>query len=673
MNTIRFGREITSHLEAALQREWLVTNGIGGYASSTIALANTRRYHGLLVAALEPPRERTLAVAKLETTIRLEGDRFPISTNEYIDGTINPHGYLNLERFELEGTIPVFTWAVADNLLEQRIWMIHHQNTTVVTYTLIRASHPVAVEIIPLCTYREARSLTDVRGWTPEVRAVPDGVRVIAGFDTPPYWLLANSGTFVPGVARHLALRQRAETYRGLEDREDQFAIGRLDARLTEGETLALTLSAERDTIADWQVELERQQERQAALLAQSGLDQEPGFVQRLALAADQFITVAPEQEGATLRRWAIVSSYPWCNDETREPLMALPGLAVATKRFEIARDVLLTAVQSLDQGMLPDRFLTRRTTPESLRFSAADAGLWVFYALHQYLVRTDDRALLEDSYPGLSEALEYLQQGTRFGLEMDPDDGLLRISEAPVGLTWMDARDGNWVATPRTGKPVELNALWHNALGTMAGFAGELGQSEEGARWEALADRVADSFESRYWYSEGGYLFDVVDGPTGDDASLRPNQVLAVSLPFPPLRDLHMARAVVETLGRHLLTSYGLRSLSPKDLAYVPRYGGSPSARASAAHQGTVWSWLMGPFARAHVRVHEEASKARSFLRPFADQMADHGLGSISEMFDGNPPHTPRGCTACAQSVGQILCAWLACEAEDQPAADEG
>jgi predicted glycogen debranching enzyme len=655
MERIGFGREVTSHLEAALTREWLTTNGIGGYASGTIAGANTRRYHGLLAAALQPPLGRTLLVAKLDATARLGDDLFPLTTNEYIDGTVNPHGYHNLESFVLEGTIPVFTWAIADALVEQRVWMAHGQNTTYVTYTLVRASRPIALEIIPLCTYRETHGTTDVRGWMPDVRSAREGLRVNAFPGAVPYWLRANRGIFIPGVVRHWSLRHRVESYRGLDDCEDLFAVGRLDAKLTEGETLALVLTTERKTRTGWQAAYEAEKARQAGLLARSGLDDDPAWVQRLVLAANQFVVDHPT--GKT-----IIAGYPWLRDRGRDTMIALPGLTLVTGRPEIAAGILRTFARLIDQGMLPNRLPGGSDQGEPTRYETADTTLWFFHAIHRYLELGGDNPLLEALYPKLVEIIESHLKRTRHGTGVDESDGLLRIGEAAAGLTWMNAQDGDRTVTPRGGKPVEINALWHNALGAMAHFATKLERTEEAARWSEMADQVARHFEARFWHEGGGYLYDVIDGPGGDDATLRPNQILAVSLPFSPMKDQEKARAVVDTVARYLHTSYGLRTLSPRDPAYVPRYGGNPAARENACHQGTVWAWLIGPFVEAHLKVYGDKAKARSFLHSFAHHLADHGVGTISEIFDGDPPHTPRGCIASAPSVAQVLCGWLAC-----------
>jgi predicted glycogen debranching enzyme len=624
-------------------------------------MANTRRYHGLLVAALRPPLGRTVLVSKLEATARIGVDLFPLTTNEYVDGTLNPHGYHSLESFALEGTTPVFTWAIADCQLEQRIWMDYGHNTTHVTYTLVRAARPIAIEIIPLCTYRDANARTDARRWTLNVRSVPGGLRVDAESGAVPYWIQANTGTFVSGVVRHWALRHRRDSYRGMSDSEDLFAIGRLDTKLCEGETLAVVLTTEQVVESDWEAAHKAEADRQAALVSQSGLADEPEWIRQLVLAADQFIversvpTTEETEKGKT-----ILAGYPWLGDTGRDTMIALPGLTLATGRSEIGASILRTFARFVDQGMLPNHF-PEGHDQQGPEYGTADAALWLFHAAYLYLERTQDLSLIEELYPTLVDIIEWYLKGTRFGLHVD-DDGLVQIGEAPIGLTWMNAQDGDRIVTPRVGKPVELNALWHNALATMSRFATELENEAHVTRWENLAEKVSVNFENRFWYEDGDYLYDVVDGPTGDDVTLRPNQILAVSLPFQPLVNHEKARAVVDTVARHLYTSYGLRTLSLHDSAFAPRYGGNQASRAAAFHQGTVWAWLSGPFAAAHLKVYKDVEKARSFVRPFADQLSNHGLGTISEIFDASPPYTPRGCIASAWSVSQVLCSWLAC-----------
>jgi predicted glycogen debranching enzyme len=372
--------------------------------------------------------------------------------------------------------------------------------------------------------------------------------------------------------------------------------------------------------------------------------------VRHLVLAADQFVARRPlpdDPGGMT-----IVAGYHWFGDWGRDTMIALPGLALATGRPELAVRVLRTFARFVDQGMLPNRFPDEGETPE---YNTVDATLWWFEAIRATHAATGDDGLLKDLFPVLENVVDWHRRGTRYGIGEDSADGLIRAGEAGVQLTWMDAKVGDWVVTPRIGKPVEINALWYNALRAMAGFARRV--RRPAAAWDIAADRVRDSF-ARFWCDAVGYCADVIDGPGGDDRSLRPNQIFAVSLPESPL-PAERQRAVVDACARHLLTSHGLRSLAPGDPAYRPRYGGSPRDRDGAYHQGTVWGWLLGPFALAYARAYGNRDAARDLLEPLAAHLADYGVGSIAEIFDAQPPFAPRGCIAQAWSVAETLRAW--------------
>jgi predicted glycogen debranching enzyme len=343
--------------------------------------------------------------------------------------------------------------------------------------------------------------------------------------------------------------------------------------------------------------------------------------------------------------------------------MIALPGLAIATGRTADAASILRTFAQHTSQGMLPNRFPDGGESPE---YNTVDAGLWYFHAVATYIEATDDQAFLRDVYPTLKEIIDWHQRGTRYSIHVDPADGLLHAGEPGVQLTWMDAKIGNWVVTPRIGKPVEINALWHFALARMAEWAHALKDRPAAIHYAEAAKRVAATFSDTFWFEEGGYLYDVVDGSDDPvdvsgrhvDASIRPNQIFAVSLGT-DLLDPHRARAVVETCSRELLTPVGLRSLSPRDPRYAGLYSGSPAARDAIYHQGAVWSWLLGPFALAHYRVHHNVQHANALLAGLAAHLDDACLGTVSEILDGDAPHRPRGCFAQAWSVSETLRAW--------------
>jgi predicted glycogen debranching enzyme len=649
---IRVGRDVCGSFRSGVRREWLVTNGLGGYAMGSLSGANTRRYHGLLVAALSPPLGRTVFVAQLEEQAFLDGREYPLSTNEFHGRYVHPHGHLHLESFRLEGTIPTFTYALAEAHLEKRIWMRQGHNTTYVAYTLCQGSRPLTLTVLPLCTARSHHQHTRGTGWEASLAIVSHGLSVEFG-SAPPYYILSREFSASLEGEWYWRFHHRAETYRGLDDQEDLYAMGRFAVTLSPGQTATLVISVEAEPGLDGLQALDAARERQRTLLAASPLGEEgtPAFIRQLVLAADQFIVARDGGEQS------VIAGYPWFGDWSRSTMIALPGLTLATGRPEVAARILRSYACQVDQGMLPNRLPDEG---ETAQYNAADTTLWYLQATSEYVRHTEDWQLVADLYPVLVDIIGWHERGTRYGIGMDSRDGLLRAGEPGVQLTWMDAKVDDWVVTPRVGKAVEINALWYNALKIMADFARRMRDAHAAARYEALAQRAATSFADRFWHAAGDYLYDVIGGPTGSDASLRPNQILAVSLPHSPL-PIGRARAAVEAVGRSLLTSYGLRSLAPDHPDYAGHYGGDPWTRDRAYHQGTVWGWLMGPYATAYQRVTGDVDGARRLLESWADHLRDAGMGTVSEIFDGDPPHAPRGCPAQAWSVAEVLRAWLA------------
>ena len=652
-------RAETGNFALACEREWLVTNGLGGFACGTMAGALTRRYHGLLVAALAPPVQRTVLVAKLEIGVQYGGHDYALGSNEYADGTVDPQGQRLIESVILDGSVPVWRYALGDALLEQRVWMEHGKNTTFVQLSLVRGSAPAMLQITPLCGYRDYHSLGH-GGWPLGVSAVEHGCRIDAFEGAQPFWIRADGATVELAPDWHWGFRHRVENERGLDDTGDLFRPGRLHASLRQGESLLIELSIEE--VRPEPAALHREQARQAALLLRAP-SSAPAWVNRLVLAADQF--VARRGNGGQ----TLIAGYPWFSDWGRDTMIALPGLLLATGRHGVAAQVLRTFAAHVSEGMLPNRFPDAGETPE---YNTVDATLWYFDAIAACVATGGQGVLLKQIYPVLVSIIDWHLRGTRYGIGVDPADGLLRAGEPGVQLTWMDAKVGDWVVTPRIGKPVEVNALWINALALMAGFARTLGEAEAAERYAGLAERANDSFRARFWFAAGGYLYDVVDGPEGEwdeqgrgaDASLRPNQIIAVALPTVRL-DAAQVRAVVDVCGRELYTSRGLRSLAPSDTRYVGHYGGGPLSRDGAYHQGTVWSWLLGPFARAHYRAYGDAGQALSYLDGVADQLREGCIGTVSEIFDAEPPHASRGCFAQAWGVAEPLRAWTEISAQ--------
>lgn len=675
---ISFGRAICGDLDAALRREWLVTNGIGGFAAGTIAGAHTRRYHGLLVAALRPPLDRTLLLSKLDEWAEMDGIVYPLACNEFDDGKVDPHGYRQLESFHLDGALPVWRYALADAILEKRIWMVHGQNTTYITYRLERGQRPLRLGIVALANYRDYHGDTQAPTWTPhlEICALPqenghwqslDGrfdMKITMTEAATPFFLSASLEGEPPAqpaavrfeVIDHLYrnFHWRVEAERQETAHEDLTALGRFYVDLLPGQTLSLVASTVGVDHAPAAAALSAARTREIELLDGAQATGEPAWIRQLTLAADQFIVT--RDDGHT-----VIAGYPWFTDWGRDTMIALPGLALSSGQFSLARSLLHTFARYVSQGMLPNRFPDAGEALGDGDYNTVDATLWYFEAVRATLAATGDLNLLRALFPVLQEIVEWHIKGTRFNIHVDPSDGLLSAGEAGVQLTWMDAKVEDWVVTPRQGKAVEINALWYHALCLMADFAQRLGQPA--TDFAARAAQVRSSF-ARFWRDELGFCADVLDGPNGDDLALRPNQLLAVSLPNSPLEPAQQRR-VLDACARHLLTSLGLRSLAPDNPQFIGLYLGNRRTRDGAYHQGTTWAWLIGPFVQAHLRVYQNRAQARAFLEPFRHHLSDAGLGSISEIADGDAPFIPRGCPWQAWSVAEVLRAWKMVNAE--------
>ncbi|NJR62367.1 MAG: glycogen debranching protein [Cyanobacteria bacterium CRU_2_1] len=665
---IKFGRENCGDFDGAASREWIVTNGIGGYASGTVAGLLTRRYHGLLIAALNPPLGRTLMLTKLDE-IALYGEQtYALHTNRWADGVVNPQGYEQIEQFFQEGTTPIWQFAVGDALLEKRIWMQQGANTTYVRYKLRRATQPLTLTVKALVNYRDYHGSTQANGWRMNVEQVDRGIYIQAYPGAVPMYLLSQTANVSSTHDWYYGFDLAVERYRGLSDREDHLHIATFAATLNSGESVTLVASTEKQPNLDGNAAYQNRRAYEQKLIGfweanQSSNDhgnghengkKTPAWINRLVLAADQFIVDRPSNDDSGGK--TIMAGYHWFGDWGRDTMISLPGLTLTTGRPEVARSILHTFARYVDQGMLPNRFPDAGEIPE---YNTVDATLWYFEAVRLYHHATEDEALLHELFPVLAEIIDWHCRGTRYNIHLDATDGLLYAGTAGVQLTWMDAKIGDWVVTPRTGKPIEVNALWYNALRTIAKFARQIGKPHQ--EYDALADRTLSKFD-RFWNSEVGYCYDVLDTPDGNDASLRPNQIFAVSLPESPLTPTQQRR-IVDVCGQALFTSHGLRSLAPNHPQYQGHYGGNAYQRDSVYHQGTVWGWLLGAFALAHLRVYGNPAQARQFLEPMANHLTAHGLGSLSEIFDGNAPFKPRGCIAQAWTVAEVLRVWLATE----------
>lgn len=649
---IELDAALCGDLEAATRREWLETNGLGGYASSTVAGLNTRRYHGLLVAALAPPTERFVLLSKLDEILIVDGQRFELGVNRY-PGTIHPQGYRFLRRFRL-APHPEATYAVPGGELVKSVAMAYGEDTTVVRYEFRptgSAPGQVQLELRPLLAFRGYHELTHENpALDGACREEPGAVVLRPYAGLPALFLNHDADAVEPAGYWYRNFEYTAERERGLDFREDLFQPCVLCFDLSRRPAVSVIAALERREETGAAELLERERTRRAALAAPS--PSSDSLVTALTVAADQFLVA--RGEGKT-----VIAGYPWFTDWGRDTMIALPGLTLTTGRPQIARAILSEFARHVSDGMIPNRFPDAGETPE---YNTVDASLWYFQAAHAYLAATGDAGFVRETlYAPLGEILDWHERGTRYGIRVDVD-GLLAAGEPGVQLTWMDAKVGGWVVTPRQGKPVEIQALWHNALRVMQDFATRFGDPERATRCAALAERAKRAFNARFWNTREpsgcGCLYDVVDGETSD-ASLRPNQLLAVSLPHSMLSRAR-ARQVVAVVERELLTPYGPRTLAPSDPRYRGRYEGDPWARDASYHQGAVWPWLMGPFLSAYVKANGGTKKAREqarrWLAAFHDHLRDAGLGQVSEILDGDPPHTPRGCIAQAWSVAELL-----------------
>jgi 4-alpha-glucanotransferase len=655
---IRFGREICGDLVQAERREWWLSNGLGGHAAGTIAGTLTRRYHGLLVAPVNPPLGRHLVLAKADATLSAGGRSWHLFSNRWNGGAIDPFGYFNIESFELDGRMPVWRYACNELSIEHRIWMEYGEHTTYSAWRLVPGSieskEPVKLSVKLLANARDFHGAGKPWDFNPVIEGRGPELSVVH-----PNWfslhLKARGGNI---ASRHDWFENfdlSVERERGLSDRDSHLCVGEATLDLHPGEWVGITASLNASASVYLDEALRRARARDLGQLRRAQVQvpeliSAPSWIDQLILAADSFVFARPLPEVADGE--SIIAGYPWFGDWGRDTMIALSGLTLATGRYDTARRILQTFARFVDRGMLPNVFPGAGTTPE---YNTVDAALWFIEAWRAYLEAIDDRASLRESFPVLQSIIDWHIKGTRFGIGMDESDGLLRAGEPGVQLTWMDAKLGDWVVTPRIGKPVEINALWYNAVSSMAHLADLVKLPSKSYR--ELAARIALGFQRFIADPETG-LYDVLDGPDGNDATLRPNQIFAVSLPHSPL-DAQAQAAVVRACAGSLLTSYGLRSLAPTHPEFRQQYFGGVWERDSGYHQGPVWAFLLGHYALAEHRVRGDASGAQALLQPLRDHLLDAALGTVSEVFDGAPPHTPRGAPSQAWSVACALEAW--------------
>jgi predicted glycogen debranching enzyme len=651
--------------------EWLVTNGLGGYASGTVTGVLTRRFHGLLIAALPAPFGRTMMLNDLVERVHLPGGKTVLLGSEERAGSgMRLNGAIHLAEFRLEAGLPVWCYEIDAVTLEKRLLLPHKQNTTLVMYSLL-SGEPVQLALQPAIHFRPHEGRVSHEFKVPYVLTVVEDRFEWheEGLSLPPLKmkLYGQGSAFTFDRECRRDLIYRIEQRHGYDYQGDLWSPGYFHVQLSVDSPAAFIASTEAWEVIEALQPAEAfaaERERREQLLAMAHPQAQTGTAAELVVAADQFIiTPVGRVEDAVRARASgdevhtVIAGYPWFTDWGRDTMISLEGLTLTTGRHIEARYILCTFVHYIRDGLIPNMF------PEGEKeglYHTADATLWFFHALDCYCEATQDRVTLTLVLPSLVDIFNHHMEGTRFGISVDPKDGLLRQSADGYQLTWMDAKVENWVVTPRRGKAVEINALWYNALRLLEGWLSEV-QGEAAARPVAEAARHAyDSFNSRFWYAAGGYLYDVVDGEGGDDTACRPNQLLAISLRHPVLEESKW-QPVLEVVREQLLTPVGLRSLVPAHSDYKPKYDGDLRARDAAYHQGTVWAWLIGPFVDTWLKVYpEDLAGARRFLEGLEPHLGRACIGSISEIFDAESPFTPRGCLAQAWSVAEMFRCWV-------------
>ncbi|MCD4813334.1 glycogen debranching enzyme N-terminal domain-containing protein [bacterium] len=646
---IILGRDICGNLEVSSRKEWLETNGIGGYAFGTVAGMHTRSYHSLLTASIEKPLCRVMMLSQLEEALIYGGKKYSLSTHHYLKA-ISPVGYLNIEEFRLD-PYPVITYRIADLLLEKQIFMSYGVPLTWITYRLLNAPpnhEKVFLVVRPLANFRDHHlKQKERRFFNTHHDLEKKVVQLLPDQKMPALNIYHNAVGYEHSAQWYTDLFYREEKQRGLACSEDLFSPGVIHFELSsEQETgfLAATtkILENPDPVAAAQAEKSRRHDLVKSL--------EPGdrFGKILAATADQFIV--KRDEGLS-----VIAGYPWLPDSGRDSMIALPGLTLSLGRYEEARALLQTYAGFCNKGMLPNYFTEVDSHPY---YNTLDAALWFFVAVFHYFERVEDETFIRNEiWEPMREIIKYYRAGTRYNIHMDAD-GLITVPEEGAQLTWMDAQVGDWIVTPRSGKVVEVNALWYNALRTMEMLAKIVGTDRELTEYQTLAGQVGDSFHRIFWNEACGCCYDLVEEHYQEETT-RPNQVLAIALPFPVVTG-KKAKKILKNVRQELYTTFGFRTLARDHADYKGTYDGDIISREGAAYQGTVWPWLLGPYADALRKVNgntpEVRSEIKQLIKPFEEHIREAGLGTISEMFDGDPPHSARGCLSRAWNVAEIL-----------------
>lgn len=637
-------RAVLQNFNDAIQYEWLETNGLGGWSGSSVIGAHTRRYHGLLTAAIVPPAERMVLLSKLDEIIVHGNRREELGVNLYPGHTIHPSGHHYLYSFS-KGLFPEWIYDTGEIKIRKQIAMIHEENTVVIRYDVLESPSSFTLEFLPLVAARGYHSLAHEGPQLHWDADFSEGIFHNKPDGKTDLYINVPSAAYLHSPRWFKNFQYSVEEYRGLDFSEDLLNHGVFSVELKKGDALGVIVSTDDPKDKDAFQLFRQEKQRRTALLNNQPDDE---MLRQLFLAADQFI-VKRDDDLKT-----IIAGYHWFTDWGRDTMISLPGLCLSTGRYADAKKILAAFAKSVSEGMLPNRFQDNGEAPE---YNNVDGTLWYFISVYKYLGATGDKEfVLQTILPVLKDIIDWHFKGTRYHIHVT-EDGLLHAGEKGQQLTWMDARIGDWVVTPRMGKPVEIQALWYNVLKIFADLLELNGQNDDAMIVQASAEKAKQSFTEQFWNVEGNYLYDVIDGNGNKDATLRPNQLFAVSLPF-PLVSGGKAKAVLDLVTEKLYTPAGLRSLSPDDPHYVATYGGDQLKRDSSYHQGTVWSWLLGPYVDAVIRTdtHNGKQKAKRILDEFRYHLNEGCIGSVSEIMDAGGSHHPRGCVAQAWGVAELL-----------------
>lgn len=624
--------------------EWIETNGLGGWASSSLSGCNTRRYHGMLVAATKPPTERMVLINKLDEIIVVNDEFIQLNTNKFREA-ISPQGYLLMNEFKKD-LFPEFIFEAKGFVIKKTVAMVHGENTTIILYNVLKAPTSFTFKLLPLISGRDYHSLHTANELFDKKCTFANGL-----FSTKPYPATPEIFISIPNASLRedpnwfYQFDYPIERYRGAECEEDLFNHGTFSLKLNAGDSFGVILSTENPTGKDAFQLFEQERQRRLQLLEGKSNN---STLRQLNLAANQFIVKRSENLKT------VIAGYHWFTDWGRDTMISLPGLCLTTGKFDDAKRIIKAFAESVQNGMIPNRFKDGNEAPE---YNNVDGTLWFFVAVYKYLQTTQDKTfILTEILPVLKDIVDHHFNGTLFNIKVD-EDGLLHAGEVGQQLTWMDAKVGDWVVTPRMGKPVEIQALWYNCLKIFAALLDENHQPQDAAAMNESAQKAKDSFLSKFWNPEGNYLYDLIGEHNQADDSIRPNQLFAISLPF-QLLEGEKAQAVFNCVEEHLYTPVGLRSLSPNDENYYGLYQGDGRRRDASYHQGTVWSWLLGPYVDVmmHVGGDHAHRLSQKVVSNFEYHLEESCIGSVSEIFDGDAPHHPRGCIAQAWGVAEVL-----------------